>query len=837
MSNFHSLTMENYSDLTDEEIRRRLINDFNVQCGPVTPQTKRILLKKLIKLQQERTNHRNHSDHLKLNENFDYSFNNSNENQIEDEHSYSNGRNSPQLNGSDINLETPLFENQDQPMHVAVTSTPTLPKISNSRKNTQKTKILEEEQKEAIESFKEVEKTFKRQLEQSKLPEPQIETIKKSARNRKIHKSKSSNDEFSSENSDNEEQFASKQTPISPSASKFMDTLSSKLKSNPIMSSIFVDNRSNLIPSGLTRAPIRRTNYSSNLIEKSASDLWNYSDSDSDYSSSNKKDRICQILLNHRPGLGKAKTRSKQSQFKSRLQRFYQTVKKFFSSSTNESTNFSSSSNNISLALLIFVIIFFIVIFSIYFYSKFTYASKYTLDLNDYAFIEDKTKLIAPICEKNHQDDSGCLPFESDRKHALNIVKEIIGFIDAKVYESFCEAGTSEMKEIQSFKFKRNEFENELRHEPSSTESRDPSLQNLSPDKLFSYDLNNALILIKLNTGWNIHFEDDYLSDFSLTSNYVLNLPMRCRLKLYWNTNFWMIVTSFTAILASFLLLTYYRYKKLLEVQEQETIYDLIDKSMELLQSPDEPQSMPVLHIRDTLLSPAEKKSSKYKRIWNKVVDHIENTESRVKVEYKKIDGEDFKAWKWIANTTSSQYITDSENDSDYLSSVTPLQTQKIGGVEWQGQAFVIGNNKSNVNVLSSRNENTEHSSQPEISQNKNFQALTRFLKIRNIFEKEAQYVDPNWSTKIKNTILEKTAAESGWHDLVHIEIDDSTNEGLVFLKCLTIAGATNAFHALHGWWCEKKLVSVKFLKEERYYHRFPHARYMDTPLTITKID
>lgn len=154
MSNFHSLTMENYSDLTDEEIRRRLINDFNVQCGPVTPQTKRILLKKLIKLQQERTNHRNHLDHLKLNENFDYSFNNSNENQIEDEHSYSNGRNSPQLNGSDINLETPLFENQDQPMHVAVTSTPTLPKISNSRKNTQKTKILEEEQKEAIESFK-----------------------------------------------------------------------------------------------------------------------------------------------------------------------------------------------------------------------------------------------------------------------------------------------------------------------------------------------------------------------------------------------------------------------------------------------------------------------------------------------------------------------------------------------------------------------------------------------------------------------------------------------------------------------------------------------------------
>src|SRR5690606_27449940 len=115
---------------------------------------------------------------------------------------------------------------------------------------------------------------------------------------------------------------------------------------------------------------------------------------------------------------------------------------------------------------------------------------------------------------------------------------------------------------------------------------------------------------------------------------------------------------------------------------------------------------------------------------------------------------------------------------------------------------------------------------------------LTRFLKIRNIFEKEAQYIDPNWTKKIKNAILEKTASasEGRFHDIVHIEIEDGP-EGLVYLKCASLAGATKAFHALHGWWCEKQLVSVKFLKEERYYQRFPHARHMDVPLKIEPID
>lgn len=63
---------------------------------------------------------------------------------------------------------------------------------------------------------------------------------------------------------------------------------------------------------------------------------------------------------------------------------------------------------------------------------------------------------------------------------------------------------------------------------------------------------------------------------------------------------------------------------------------------------------MPVIHIRDTLITSAERKSEKYRRIWSQVVKFIEKNESRVKVELEVIDGEDFKTWRWISLNTSS---------------------------------------------------------------------------------------------------------------------------------------------------------------------------------------
>lgn len=94
-----------------------------------------------------------------------------------------------------------------------------------------------------------------------------------------------------------------------------------------------------------------------------------------------------------------------------------------------------------------------------------------------------------------------------------------------------------------------------------------------------------------------------------------------------------------------------FRSYRLRRHQEMQRVSDLVSEALELLQSPDNPNPkglMPILHIRDTLLTPAERKTRSTTNLWAKAVKFIEEHESRVKVELVNIDGEDFRAWKWI---------------------------------------------------------------------------------------------------------------------------------------------------------------------------------------------
>lgn len=94
-----------------------------------------------------------------------------------------------------------------------------------------------------------------------------------------------------------------------------------------------------------------------------------------------------------------------------------------------------------------------------------------------------------------------------------------------------------------------------------------------------------------------------------------------------------------------------FRSYRLRRHREMQRVCDLVSEALELLQSPDNPNPkglMPILHIRDTLLTPAERKTKSAINLWSKAVKFIEEHESRVKVEIVNIDGEDFRAWKWI---------------------------------------------------------------------------------------------------------------------------------------------------------------------------------------------
>ncbi|XP_015787297.1 inner nuclear membrane protein Man1 [Tetranychus urticae] len=268
----------------------------------------------------------------------------------------------------------------------------------------------------------------------------------------------------------------------------------------------------------------------------------------------------------------------------------------------------------------------------------------------------------------------------------------------------------------------------------------------------------------------------------------------------------------------------YISHKKQMQNEEQAAIQDLVRKSIELLQSPDEPYSMPVINIRDTLLTPQQRKDARWKRIWSSAVEYIENNEYHINSIIEEINGEEFKTWKWCGNSTSKDRF------NEFRMNAT---TMKTGIIEWQGSAFGSDSTSNTPGECSANNKVSVSNG----SRNSNTRAPTEFLKVRNIPSKNAS---PNWKTQIRNAIIEKCTAyaPNKYHGILHIDMDGpDEKEYFIYLKCDSLESATNAYAALHGWWCERHLVSVKFLKSDRYYERFPEAASATTPLKILNID
>lgn len=115
----------------------------------------------------------------------------------------------------------------------------------------------------------------------------------------------------------------------------------------------------------------------------------------------------------------------------------------------------------------------------------------------------------------------------------------------------------------------------------------------------------------------------------------------------------------------------------------------------------------------------------------------------------------------------------------------------------WQGQAFGEHGNKV-----------------------PGYPPLTTCLKIRNMFDVDVEYGD-DWHVSIEDAILEKCGPN---HGILHVAVDQTSRDGCVFVRCRDLETVGRAFKALHGWWFDGKLVTVKYLREQRYYERFPEA-------------
>lgn len=215
-----------------------------------------------------------------------------------------------------------------------------------------------------------------------------------------------------------------------------------------------------------------------------------------------------------------------------------------------------------------------------------------------------------------------------------------------------------------------------------------------------------------------------------------------------------------------------YKYYLSYQKKKSEEIYSMVEQIIDVISQETEDSGEPYIsvdHVRDTLISPPNRE--KMYSTWDAAVKFIQKNESRVRMEVQSVDGEDCRVWRWVASHSSPKRST-----------------------SWQGQAFET--QEGSVNNLTV--------------------SPTPCLKIRHMFEKND--TNPNLRTVIQDVILEKCDS----CNILHIDIERTSC--CVYVKCATPTDAGIVYKSLHGWWYEGRLITVKYLRLERYMQRFPNS-------------
>lgn len=291
----------------------------------------------------------------------------------------------------------------------------------------------------------------------------------------------------------------------------------------------------------------------------------------------------------------------------------------------------------------------------------------------------------------------------------------------------------------------------------------------------FLKDVADIAYLVKLNKQWQIscieHNENEHYTKYIFEINDP-KLPLLCTLKIKFRNFFLVIgVLAITGFVIYAVLFMYKTIQNIRNIRRQK-ISILINEIVNAAQTAKDinnAQEFVVLnHLRDKLTS----KRNELKGIWLEAIEYLEKNESRLLFDIKTINGEDCKIIKWIDSTPSN---------------VNFNSTKK-----WQSPAFDTSN--------------------------KLVEPPTPCLKIRQMFEKFEAH-DRNLKTIIQNSIIEKVGTECKIYD---IQIDPKTC--CVYVRCATPKDAGMVHSAVNGWWFDNRLVSIKFVRFERFLERFPES-------------
>ncbi|XP_072939921.1 inner nuclear membrane protein Man1-like [Epargyreus clarus] len=423
--------------------------------------------------------------------------------------------------------------------------------------------------------------------------------------------------------------------------------------------------------------------------------------------------------------------------------------------------------NLVSLALVALVALFFFCLFFMYIVKK-----------NDITSVADDQNSVIPICQLNipgNRPGINCVHKEQV-SYAKDLLKVIHPELTARAAAYKCgKPGTL----------------------PYMTEREILDIASARADGIdvsqCRMDLNNLQVLLINNPRWglsviqlkNLYSKDVEYSTLSSTDMVVQqrnkgsvalilsdpSTPISC---LFVNTLY---SAGSTIVIVGFITLLVlgmhrlYKYYMIHQKKKSEEVYSMVEQIIDVISQETEDSGEPYIsvdHVRDTLISPQNRE--KMTSTWDAAVKFIQRNESRVRMEVQSIDGEDCRVWRWISSSSPKR------------------------SAAWQGQAFET--QEGSVNNLTV--------------------SPTPCLKIRHMFEKND--ANPNLRAVIQDAILEKCDR----CNILHIDVERTSC--CVYVKCASPTDAGIVYRSLHGWWYEGRLITVKYLRLERYMQRFPNS-------------
>ncbi|XP_017070457.1 inner nuclear membrane protein Man1 [Drosophila eugracilis] len=298
----------------------------------------------------------------------------------------------------------------------------------------------------------------------------------------------------------------------------------------------------------------------------------------------------------------------------------------------------------------------------------------------------------------------------------------------------------------------------------------------VSNPKTHRGNLHNNLIaakyLIAENPQWSIQVVDSskHIGQslyFELTEP---NLPLKC---IIWKkiARFFSVICTLILIVVGFLIVYFavviYRAKQkeaLLAVDQFSK--DIINELIYLSSQSESPEVI-ISQLQEKFLP--VKKRSKHLSSWNKALKQLEKNDSRVLFGMISRDGKAMRTIAWNRN----------------------LDKKDAGLVKkWQSPAFDNSNKIANP--------------------------PTSCLKIRHMFD-SSEVDQSNLKQSILESIIEKVGSRCKICD-VQLDIQSCC----VYIRCASEEDAGTIHNEINGWWFDKRLISIKFLRLERYLSRFP---------------